>query len=417
MVVLLIFFFELFFIAPAQAVDLGNPGFAPTGGFEGLLGNAGTTVVGSPTAVFYNPGSVRALPEWTLAANAQILSLGFWTLQNADVVEESSVNTLVQIPSLVLSRNFSPWNASISLLAPGQSEFVSQFVASNNGKPVSTIMNRREQEHLLGFSVNRLLDEKLSIGFSIFFQRYSEFESVVTRQIDATNVSDFLDSQISHRRVLGVYGVVGATYQWNENWIFASRIQVPQLRISGQASVFTAAKGTNKNQVLDAENTELLKANQEVPWDFTFGANYTRGKHSGYVDLGLQFASDFRKIDGNGAEPSKRLVTNNTLRMHTGYRFKWNEKMAILAGFQYNPSAIAGNELQLDFLETLEKDHQDFWSLSAGISLQTDLAEVVAGAFYSHGDLTVFNEESPFDSAIESTTRAVGVILGASHRF
>lgn len=416
----LIFIISLFISFRLHA-DVFNRQIIPLGEKAAYMANTGTADSSASGAVYYNPACLAGIKDNKISVSGSVyftFNVNFDALARIDNTNISyQAKGLNTIPSTYIS-TFKKWNSTFafSVLMPDsiQVEGAQKFSTPNTSGVLTPYQNKKSI--WAGLSGSRVLDEKWSIGATVFGIQYSNANQFATT-VNFLTPSNTVASSVNRTDVT-VYGlswVLGLLYKASQDLEIGYRIQTPILQVAGTANTYTenasSISGTVSTQIEDKQG---IPAHYDLPTDTTLGIAYRlHPKVKALLDLSYQWGVDYKSIPDStiSTTSSDAYVSDPTARSNAGLEWKCTDKMSVVGGFFYNPSSIH----QLSS-KTIGKIKADIFGTSAGLLLAEDHIQTGLGLFYLWG-----NGQSllgpPDNLLVGTSVNGGGVLLTTSYVF
>ena len=263
-----------------------NTNIIPLGDKESLMGNTGTGGLGSTGAVYYNPAAMTQLEGTSFSLSGSAYMRYEFAGEPAAVLDGNELNytgTGYQtVPtSVIMMRRAGEWHLGFSVLVPSQFAFEGvntwDLTIAGRGLAIRLEQSYEESLFLAGLSAARKLDERWSVGISLYGQNYSYLATVDSR-VQFSDSPELL-SQSSQRvkfSPTGLLPILGL-HRKGERVDLGLRVSLPSLRLWGTGSYYDmtygnlAGAGTGTTEVVDVTDTD---ADHRTPLDVRIGATF-----------------------------------------------------------------------------------------------------------------------------------------------
>lgn len=406
-----VFFFLLLLSASGLlAQSAYNHNVLPMGDGEALMANTGTGGIGSPGAVFYNPGALTMLDgtSFSLSGSAymqfSIKASPIAKIGNTELDYEA--NGFQTIPtSVVLVRQKKEWRLAFSVLIPYEFNYEgpTNWTVPLNNQDINLrlIQNYREKIFFAGLTAARKLGNGWSFGMTMNLQTYDLLSftdlstTIVGNQsvlIRSTNRQDI--------KVNNLY-VIAGIHRTFEKWNMGLKVDLPTVKITGTGQYydynFSNVNGSGEGVEI---NEEDIGANYEMPLSVRFGATFKpNSKWTMVADIGHAFDNRYNNYDVSNVGQEEKA--KGTLRTSLGMQYQLKEKTSLHGGFAHAFAKINDSD-------------QDFWSGFMAVKFLTAHVESSFGLFYTQEQ----GDEEASDGLIShQTSTFYGVFLGTNYKF
>lgn len=408
------FVLSLLFSTFAYSFPVKNPRSFTLGFDESVMASTGIALRGSDAGGYYNPARLGYDKKNSIYQKITT-HIDYWSFTNSDDLQDNSTVTVSAVPEMAFVFNATKWNFGFSILTTQSSDLSNELTESAGTISKTTLLTQQEKSVAFVASSSYFFSDKFSIGVSFVFDRYNENRTTSVKQNDSSGNSEFTFLQRDLRTVAEAYLLLGALLKPIDWLTLGLRLQTPGVEFQGESDHFESKSGTDKGTAVDEEISDVAGASQDVPFDLSFGSGFHFGSHHLYLDLGLQFSSNFRTIDGSERSPSitERVATKATLRFGLGYQWQMTELLKMSLGFRLSPSSVRQSVDDLEFQETLNKDSLDVLLISGGLVFNVNQTQILLGGFFNQGTLTSFDGSSSNEVERESVVRSGGAIVAA----
>ena len=393
-----------------------NTNIIPLGDKESLMGNTGTGGLGSTGAVYYNPAAMTQLEGTSFSLSGSAYMRYEFAGEPAAVLEGNELNytgTGYQtVPtSVIMMRRAGEWHLGFSVLVPSQFAFEGvntwDLTIAGRGLAIRLEQSYEESLFLAGLSAARKLDERWSVGISLYGQNYSYLATVDSR-VQFSDSPELL-SQSSQRvkfSPTGLLPILGL-HRKGERVDLGLRVSLPSLRLWGTGSYYDmtygnlAGAGTGTTEVVDVTDTD---ADHRTPLDVRIGATFHASERWLLAtDLSYGLGLDYDVLADPRADFSRKL--EDTYRLSLGAEFAWRPDRALLGGFSYTPSTYSESGIT---------NSLDYLAFTLGGKITGEHTETSAGLFHAFG-----KGDLPLDNGEAGTQlfSYLGLFLGTNVKF
>jgi long-subunit fatty acid transport protein len=402
----------VFSVAQVARGDNNNPNLVPLGEAESFLGNAGVGRANDTGAVYYNPAGLAELEAGRISVSGAVymsVSTHYETylhLDNTDVPFDAS--GFVTIPSTyVATRRFGDWTCALSVLVPQSLELNNRLPFMTPNGQGNIVYSQSDSEQWIGLSAAHKLDERWSIGVTVFGVRHEEIATVgfdFEAPVAMTSTTILAQSDFSS---IGFLGTLGVSYLAT-NWLrFGLRAQTAFAQVSGNESFFRVVHTPGSQAQTDDVNGA---ANYGLPFDFSLGSAVRPADwFTLLTDVSLQLGMSYSSFPASSTLNST-VTLKPTPRFNMGMEFKPAPMLPVRLGLFYNPSANGGNPGDQGFSK------QDFYGLTGGVGLDDVHVKTTLGGFYAWSTGLITPLLANGDRASQST-RAAGALLTTTYSF
>lgn len=392
-----------------------NRQLIPIGETEGFMANTGVGRATDTGAVYYNPAGLAELQSSgrvsvtsSVYASLNYHYDGAFYIDNSYVgYQASGFNT---IPSFyVASYKLGDWYGALSILVPSSIQLENRAPFSTANTQSNLTQTLRTSDLWLGLTAAHKIDERWSLGVSIFGIQHQEAQSVgvdigFPAASTTTGVTNSSQQSVS---VLGLSAVIGASFVATDWFRLGLRFQTALVQLSGSADTFQISHAT-KAGVITTTSESLFgtPANYRLPFDFTLGTALTPCSWFSFLaDVSLQLGAGYSSIPASTLNEQVNL--SPTPRFNLGLELKPAPWIPLRAGFYFNPSATG------DDSGTEGYEAENFYGFTAGVGIKSSRVETGVGAFYiwSSGQTTPFGAPGTTASA---SIHGVGGLLTTS---
>jgi hypothetical protein len=408
--------FLLMSSAPAIAFNSNsNRQIIPLGESEAFMANTGVGRATDTGAVYYNPASLAEMSAGRVSVTSSVY-LSFNTKTDALIhfdntnvgFQASGFNT---IPAFyVAAYKLGDWFGALSILVPDSIQVDNRAPFTTPNTSSNIVQSQRSSDLWLGLTLARRLDERWSLGCSLFGIQHQEtlslgldvqFPGAATSALATSLEQENLDS-------LGLSAVFGAAFAATDWFRLGLRFQTAFLQVYGQADTFQANHQVSGGSVTTSgEAKQGTSANYRMPFDMTVGTAFLVSDWFAFLaDLSLQLGSTYSSIPGSVLNEDVSLTP--TPRLNLGLELKPAQWLPVRAGFYYNPSANGGNAGTEGYIA------ENFLGFTAGVGLNSERVGTGVGFFYvwSSGSTTPIGAPGTVSSV---SSHGVGGLLTASY--
>lgn len=303
------------------------------------MGNAGTSISGSPGNIFYNPAGLYRLTGSRLSASGSAYALvkGRTEFIN-DVVD---FDTVASVPNmLALTRRFRSWTIGFGIFSPiaiqGDIDTETNVPAAGLRFGVSNTF--RTEEQYIGFASGKDIGSGWSFGVGLFAHRYLSkniTSSFITPNPTAVHIAK---SERAELEVVSLLPILGLQKDITEKLRLGIRISAPDIELLGRSKVHSEEIQESSGNVTVRKVREERGGNYRLPADISTGLSWApNGKHFLTLDIGVQLPTRFDSMPGQ----TKGVLydTRTTVRQNIGYEYHWSDTYSIVTGLMRSPYA------------------------------------------------------------------------------
>ncbi|MGB3464603.1 MAG: hypothetical protein WBA74_05010 [Cyclobacteriaceae bacterium] len=390
---------------------LFNPNILPLGETEALMGNTGIGGVGSPAAVFYNPGALAMLEGSSFSLSASAYTRYRFSAKPEAVVFDTELDLEAQgfrsLPtSIVMVRKVGDWRIGAYAL------YVSDF--SYEGQEIwevpfegaiyqfTTKINYRETLAQFGLSAARPFGEGWMAGISLAAQNFSLLNSQDGNSfVNLENTPFFYESIRQKVSSTGLLLTAGLLKTWDK-WNLGVRISAPSIDVLESGEDFDLVY--NSGPIVQLSRTDL-KGQYKSPWELGLGVVYHPNNHwKAAVDLTARTGVDYALFQD--VEGTEIIRTKANYRINGGVQFRPGERFGYHLGANFTPSTLD---------ESAEEVALEFIGFYGGIKLFTEHLETSVGFFINEG-----RGEEPLPNSSNLSKQSyefLGLFIGSNYRF
>ena len=261
------------------------------------MGGAVVATADGMDACFYNPAGLGREDRNSISVNGTLYGIqNFSTKDAAFPGEELDISSFVTIPTGL---------SAVRKLRDGTAASFSVFVPTqSNAREIKAFPERKhyynyshdDQMLLLGPSIGQVVNEKLSIGASVFgiYQTVSDFQNLYWGDYSYTYTANYKYS------VIGVVGTVGAQYQFSKDWFVGIAVTTPSGTLDGSGRIqLSQVQGDEHIAIADAQYVDELDADNGLPAQVRLGFGWQRkGVGSAGLDVTHHLARNYKWMDG-----------------------------------------------------------------------------------------------------------------------
>lgn len=397
----------------ANAPGLENRNYFPMGEKELFSANTGTAGFESAGAIYFNPAALNEITQNKLSLSASSYFYFHMETTPQDIKDGQDLNyqssAFNSVPSSVISvMQFDGATYAFGVMVPQSYALENMTVWTTPSTTIYFEEKMEDSDLWILLSRSKKIDENWAWGLSFMAQKHYQLMVSMITNVNPTG-QDFTSNGRSQINVWNSSLILGIQYV-NNQMKYGLRVQSPSLRVSGTGDLYssnTSTTAVNYDPVVI--NRTDIKANHDVPMDFAFGVNYALTKNFSLMsDISYQLATSFRSLEDPSIDlsqsPEIERKTKAMWRASVAAEFKPNDKIEIISGCNYTPSASIGFE-KLDFL-----------GFNLGGYYKTKTTKNGAGIFIAN-----LKGESPVvdnPGRISSTTVSIyGAVLSTSYLF
>jgi hypothetical protein len=313
------------------------------------MGGAATATAEGMDAGYYNPAGLAWELSDSISANGTLYGVQRYDTKDAAFPgEDFSISTFTTIPVglSAIRKVRDGLAASFSVYVPAQTSAREIQAYPEVGHYYN--YSQDEQMLVLGPSVGYALDERTSVGLSLFgvYQTASEFENLYWGDLAYTYTANYKYS------VLGAYAMAGIQRRiGREGWIGAS-LSSPSATITGRGSAqFSAVQAAEGLAGAESVYYEDLDADNGLPALLRVGLGWRRPGVAGFeASLAHHFGRTYKWMDGEQdgerveVEQRREPVTD----VQVGGEVVWRGRYPLRAGLFTSFSSAPGVDPEAD---------------------------------------------------------------------
>ncbi len=383
------------------------------------MGGAVVATADGMDACFYNPAGLGDEKRDSLSVNGTLY--GIQNFKSKDPVfpgEDFSISSFMTIPTGL---------STVRRLKEGTVVAFSVFVPSQLN--VREIQAFPEHEHYynysvdeqmlqLGPSIGHVVNEKLSVGASIFgiYQTASKFENVYLGDYS------FLYSGNYKYSVAGLIGTVGFQYRFADEWSLGVTFTTPTATLYGKGRAHLGeVLGSEEGVASKSEYYESLDADNGLPARMRVGLGWQRPDvGSAGFDVTHHFSRSYTWLEGsqNGETVLTRKERQAVTDINLGGEVILQKRYPLRAGFFTSFSSAPDIDLEVPSVS----DRIDLYGVTASVGVIGENVILNFGLSYVLGDGdtagTQMNEAGEVFAAITKTSeRSLYAFASTTYRF
>lgn len=383
------------------------------------MGGAVVATADGMDACFYNPAGLGDEQRDSISVNGTLYGIRNFEAKDAAFPgDDLDVSSFVTIPTGL---------SAVKKLKNGTVAAFSVFVPSqSSAREIKAFPDRQhyysysqdEQRLQLGPSIGHVVNERISIGASVFgvYQTASEFENMYWGDYSYAYTENYKYS------VMGVIGVLGAQIRIAKEWAVGITLTTPSATLAGTGRIqLSEVQGDAAMTGADAIYYEDLDADNGLPAEVRAGIGWQRpGVGSAGVDVTHHLARGFNWMDGTqDGEPvvirqDRQAVTD----VQMGGEIILRKRYPLRAGFFTSFSSAS----DLDPEDTSSLSQVDLYGVTASIGAIGESVVLNFGLSYvwgaGDGYGSRFNEAGDLQTVISDTSeRSLYAFASTAYRF
>jgi len=436
-------FFILFFVVVSlkSFAQQGNYKFNNFGNRSILLSG---NVTGSVTDIglsYYNPARLTEIENSSFSFNAKAYQLTSLKLSNV-LGEESNINdtSFSGVPSMA-GGTFELYGTrfAYSFLSRSRNDFNLNYDSDILSKnilatfpdaetyKVNVNLTTKIRDDWMGLTWAKKINEKFSLGISIFGSIYDYFGgSVLSQTIKSTdNTVVFNENSIGYKQEsYGIIAKIGANYHLPKMDL-GLNLNLPYIELheKGQFEYtkLIAGIGAKFDQFYNY-SLKNLNSQRKEPFGVSVGAGIPIKK--GKLHLNVDYVSGLSKYDritipdiDLGKEPKTHVLfeesRKNVINFGLGTEFYLNEKLKAYFGFSTDFSGFKDKASFLDRVEDETKDfslEEDFYHFSLGVDWKLNWVNLILGTTYTRSSKNFMNSLSLISNFSEDSNTNISNI-------
>ena len=349
------------------------------------MGGAFTGLSGDPSACsFYNPATLARMEGTSLSATATLYTrydTGYGDTSNfLGATARANRGNFKSIPSSTGSvAAFGPFAVGISIVMPEYQFFSGTIQSTSN---VTTLQNVTDENLWLGGNLALNLDERSSVGLSIYYtSRYYQRSFIDELRNGADTRITTEEKSFTQNSFVPVLGYF---YRLNANWSAGLSYRAPSIPMFGRGQFFRSSLDTanltdpNLNQRFDRTN---ISAHTKIPSRLNFGLAYQEPFQRVFsIDISHHFAEAYRDMELLEASRYVDLKPMTNLNLGSEFFLKhWLRlRFGAFTNFSASPEpSVSGG---------IKGAHVDMWGFSTNLAVFTsDKVSFSFGGFYTGG--------------------------------
>ena len=405
----------------AGAAAAGEANYQPfiVGERAAGMGGAVAATAEGMDACFYNPAGLAGESRNSISVNGTLYGIqNFETKDAAFPGEDFNISSFATIPTglSAVRRLGDGMAAAFSVFVPSQSSAreIQAFPANEHYYNYSY----DEEMLLLGPSLGRAVNERVSVGASVFgvYQTASEFENLYWDDYAYSYSANYKYS------VMGVIATAGALVRLSDEWSAGLTVTTPSLTLSGDGTLQASeVVGDSEGGDAGAYYYEDLDADNGLPGGVRVGLGWRRpGVASAGLDVTHHFARDFDWMDGSqdGETVTIRQEREAVTDVQLGGEVIVRKRFPVRAGFFTSFSSAP----DLDTADTSTPDQVDLYGVTASVGSIGENVVLNFGISYVFGDGDAFGTRldpaGDLESVVtETRERSLYVFASTAYRF
>ena len=371
------------------------------------MGGAVAATADGMDACFYNPAGLGGEARDSISVNGTLYGIqNFETEDAAFPGEDFEVSSFMTIPTGL---------SAVKKLKAGTVAAFSVFVPSaSSAREILAFQDQRhyynysqdEQTLYLGPSIGHVLNDRLSLGASVFgvYQTASVFQNLYWGDYAYTYTANYKYS------VIGVVGTLGAQYKLADEWSAGLALSTPSSTLSGNGSIqISEVLGDENASGAAAIYYEDLDADNGLPAMARAGIGWRRaGVASAGIDATHHFSSAFDWMDGvqDGEAVVIRQKRRAVTDVQVGGEYVFRKRFPVRAGFFTSLSSAP----DLDPEEASSPNQIDLYGATASVGSIGENVVLNLGLSYvwGSGDAygTRLDESGALETVVTGTTES-----------
>lgn len=393
-------------LGSAIAATAGEANYQPyiVGERAAGMGGAVVATADGMDASFYNPAGLGREKHNSISVNGTLYGIQrFETEDAAFPGEDLDISSFVTIPTGL---------SAVKKLKEGTAVSFSVFVPSQTSAREIKVFTERqhfynfsqdEQTLMLGPSIGHALDDRLSIGASVFglYTTANDFENLYWGDYSYTYTQNYKYS------VLGVIGTLGVQYRFADEWSAGLTVTTPSGTLTGSGRVqLSEVQGDEQVSRAEAIYYDDLEADNGLPAQVRFGIGWRRPDvGSAGLDITHHLARNFAAMEGE--QDDKPVIIRKERKAVTdvqvGGEFILRKRFPLRAGFFTSFSSAP----DLDVEKTSMPSQIDLYGLTTSIGAVGENVVLNFGLSYVWGEGDAFgsriDDESNLLTGIATT--------------
>jgi hypothetical protein len=289
------------------------------------MGGSGVALINDATSSFYNPAGM-AFSKFDLSTvNSNNYFKGTINYKDIDGPSRNySRDNETFSPSFIgFHKKFNRWTYSISYINPNKFD-------TNSSKRIYSPGNLRKgefgytsytsneyeyiNESLIGGSISKKINNQLSLGISLFYNRLTK-RFLNAEDLGLADLSTISYNYSDQKTSNGIMGIFGFLYQFSDRWNFGGSIQ-RKFSKSGSRSSYESNNDeyfVSSDKLTTGTNFQNTSSSIQTPFSTRFVENY-------FIRLGLSFfmssnsliTLDFQHATGYSIKKDSFLYATST---------------------------------------------------------------------------------------------------------
>ena len=351
------------------------------------MGGAVVATADGMDACFYNPAGLGHEERNSISVNGTLYGIqNFSTKDAAFPGEEFDISSFVTIPTGL---------SAVRKLRDGTAASFSVFVPSqSNAREIKAFPDRQhyynyshdDQMLLLGPSIGQVVNEKLSIGASVFgiYQTASDFQNLYWGDYSYTFTQNYKYS------VIGVVGMMGAQYQFSREWFVGLSVTTPSGTLDGNGRVqYSQVQGDEHVFGSDSQYLDEMEADNGLPAQVRLGLGWQRkGTGSAGLDVTHHLARNYKWMDGSqdGEDVTIWQEREAVTDIQLGGEYLLRNRYPLRAGFFTSFSSAT----DLDVEDTGTPNQIDLYGVTTSMGVMGENVVLNFGLSYVWGEGEAF---------------------------
>jgi len=370
-------------------------------------------------ACFYNPAGLGDEERDSLSVNGTLY--GIQNFKSEDAVfpgEDFSISSFMTIPTGL---------STVRRLKEGTVVAFSVFVPSQlNTREIQAFPEHEhyynfsadEQILQLGPSIGHVLNERLSVGASIFgiYQSASQFENIFLGDYSYLYSANYKFS------VVGVVGVVGVQYRFADEWSAGVAVTTPTATLYGEGRAHVGrVRGSAEAAGSESEYYESLDADNGLPAQIRAGLGWQRADvGSAGLDVTHHFSRNYTWLEGSENGQSIRIEKerDSVTDVQIGGEIIFRKRYPLRAGFFTSFSSAPDVDPEMSSVA----DQIDLYGVTTSVGIIGENVILNFGLSYVIGDGesvgNQLNDEGNLQAVVSKTSeRSLYAFVSTTYRF
>ena len=384
----------------------------------GMGGAAAAMTEDSSGMAWYNPATMAWLPGQAFSSAVGVYKK-FDTVFNeeTDITRaglRANLGFFRAIPSSTASvirpkqiSWLSDWTLALSILVPHYEIYKGSIVDTDSDTSTLALL---DETLWVGGALARKINERDSIGFSLYYTARSYTQSIMERTTQSSTQFKIFSEEkaFTHNALIAVFGFHRMV---NDNWRFGASIRPRGMRIGGKGSY---SRNVVENGVMQApvDYTDLY-SEPKTPTKITLGTAYVvPGEYTIAFDFNLYEGLVYSDMDGleNRSSIDHKPIANGSL----GFEYTWEKWLKLRTGIFSNLSAHP----KPDPTNSLgQGDHVDQAGFSANMAFISGTMNFTFGGYYVGGRGQSYQRIKHQNVVIPKVQNVFTMLVGTSYYY